>query len=268
MAQAPRPQINISSLHFEWDTLDEAFSRCRDDLGLDGIEFSMRAAPAKGHVAPEQCAEAAACAQSFGMATRAHIWDNLAQLGPVHGPAVLRAHLDAMRRLGAEYMVVHGGTHDDQAEGIRLTAEVLGEVAPDYQRAGVVLCIENHYAYDYQDAHELFSTPEEFLALFDAVRSPAVRFCLDYGHSHMTGNTDDMLQRLGPYLAYTHIADNMGEDDDHLAFGRGSVDWGHVLESTRRAGYCGPFTVEFPVLRGDAGPLHDCLQTIAEVYDA
>ena len=40
----------------------------------------------------------------------------------------------------------------------------------------------------------------------------------------MTKNVDAFIEELKPWLSYIHIADNMGEHDDHLAFGDGTVD--------------------------------------------
>jgi len=49
-----------------------------------------------------------------------------------------------------------------------------------------------------------------------------------------------------PYLAYAHVADNMGEHDDHLAFGEGTVGWEAVIGATLATGFRGPYVIEFP----------------------
>ena len=260
------PAVLISCLHYEWATLDEAFERCGGELGLDGIELSLHPSGRFPHIGPEHYEQTAELAAKHSLQLSAHIWDNLPQLGPDGGACRLLEWLDAARTMGIRTLVVHGGTHDDQAEGIRLVTRMLAEVAPAYEAAGVVLCLENHYAYHHHDRHELFSTPEEFLPLFEAVASPAVRLCLDYGHSHMTKNTDDLLARVGPYLAYTHLADNEGEEDDHLAFGCGTVPWRSALLATKRAGFRGPFTIEFPVRSATGGAFRQCIDLLGELF--
>ena len=260
------PELFISALHYPWDTLDQAFERCGGELGLDGIELSLHPSGRFPHIGPEHYEQTAGLAAKHGLRLSAHIWDNLPKLGPDAGVCGLMGWLDAARTMGIRYIVVHGGTHDDQAEGLRLVARILADVAPAYEAAGVVLCLENHYAYTHHDLHELFSTPEEFVPLFDAVASPSVRFCLDYGHSHMTRNTDELLARVGPHLAYTHLADNHGVEDDHVAFGCGTVPWRQALTATHAAGYRGPFTIEFPVRSPDDTPFRQCLALLRELF--
>jgi sugar phosphate isomerase/epimerase len=62
----------------------------------------------------------------------------------------------------------------------------------------------------------------------------------------MTKNVDAFIEELKPWLSYIHIADNMGEHDDHLAFGDGTVDWPRVLELTAKSDFNGPYVIEFP----------------------
>ncbi len=257
--------VIISCLHYEWETVAEAFDRCANEFGLDGIEFSLHPDSGHPHLPEDEYDLARELAEESGLRLSAHVWDNPAQLGAADAAERLLGWLDVAREVGFRHVIVHGGSHNDQWRGIEITREALASIAPEYEAAGVILCLENHYAYDYREQHELFSTSEEFRAALDAIDSPAVAFCLDYGHSHMTGNTLDLLERVGHRLAYTHLADNMGEHDDHLAFGRGTVPWREVLAATRAAGFRGPFTVEFPV-RGDHQALRQCLNLLEEVY--
>jgi len=260
------PAVFISCLHYQWASLEEAFERCAGELGLDGIELSLHPSGRFPHIGPEHYATVAALAADHGLQLSAHVWDNLPGLGEAAAVQRLGQWLDAARAIGLRYIVLHGGSHDDQAEGIRLVTRILAAVAPDYERAGVVLCLENHYAYDHHQCHELFGTPEEFLELFRTVDSPSVRLCLDYGHSHMIGNTQAFLDRVGHRLAYTHLADNEGEEDNHLAFGCGTIDWRAVLLATKRAGYRGPFTIEFPVRSATGRPFRQCIDLLGELF--
>lgn len=260
----PDPTITISCLHYEWETVDEAFARCREEFGLDGVEFSLPH-PKLDEAALERVR---VLAQGTGMETSVHFWGDLAQMGVGAAVGQLRQWLAVCEAVGFAKMIIHGGSHDDRRLGIAITRQALAEVAGDYERAGVMICLENHYAWEYHDCHELFSTPEELLEVLPVVDNPAVRFCLDYGHSQMTSNTEEFLERLAPWLAYVHLADNMGVDDDHLAFGEGVVPWRQVLSKTRAVGYPGPFTVEFPVREGRYHRLGECVAMLREVYEA
>ncbi len=260
------PQVTISALHYEWETPEEAFDRCLNEFGLDGIEFSIHEGAGRPHLLESEYDRVAELAAAWHLLLSGHVWGDLAQLGAEAAVAQLHSWLALARHLRFRYLVVHGGTSDDRQAGLNLMCDVLGEVADDYAAADVTLCIENHYAWEYADCHELFGVADELAELFGRVRSPGLGFCLDYGHSHMTGNTHELLQAVGHRLVYTHLADNMGEHDDHLAFGEGTVPWLEVLTATRDIGYRGPFTVEFPVRDGHLKPLHHCLDTIRRVY--
>lgn len=257
-----QPKMGISALHYEWETVEEAFERAIEEFKLDGIEFSYPH-PLFGD---DEVGVARALAEETGIDLSVHMWGNLAAFGVELAAAQLREWLSVCEAGGFGHMILHGGTHENQWEGVKITQDAFAEVIGDFERVGVVICLENHYAYDYGEKHELFSTPEEFLPVLEAISSPNLRMCLDYGHSQMTCNTGELLESLGEYLVYTHLADNMGEHDDHLAFGRGVVPWREVFEQTKAVGYPGPFIVEFPVREGVYEAFWECKAMLEEVY--
>ena len=104
----------------------------------------------------------------------------------------------------------------------------------------MVLHLENHYAYTYHSSHELLSEPWEFALLPE---SPALRWCYDTGHGNMTGNADELLRAMGARLAYIHLADNLGVNDDHLAYARGTVPWDRLFDRLQTAGFSGVMCV-------------------------
>jgi len=237
--------IGISCLHYAWACLDEAFARA-GALGFDVIEFSTTCLSDDDY---PRCAELSA---ATGLGVSLHAWLDPAGHQPSDAAAELRDTLARCVAMTATHLIVHMGAHPEREIGLRRLGETCAAVAPAYEQAGVMLCLENHYPYDYHDLSELGGDPEDFLTVFAQVNSPAVRFCLDYGHSHMADNTEAFIARLAPWLAYTHIADNLGEHDDHLAAGDGTVDWPTVLRLTLDTGFRGPFTIEFPE-RDDVG---------------
>ena len=229
----------ISCLHYEWQTLPEAFSRARE-FHLGGIEFSTSRLSETDYL---PCAKLAA---DTGMTVSLHAWSNLPRMSLVEGVDEARYLLDICRQMTARHLIVHLGSHEDRAVGLERIAHVLAAVAPDYEAAQVVICLENHYPYSYKNLCELGGEPEDFAYLFQLIPSPAVGFCLDYGHSHMAGLTEEFIAELGPHLRYCHIADSLGEHDDHLAPGDGTVQWDRVLDLTLKAGFFGPYVIEFP----------------------
>ena len=237
--------VGISCLHYEWQTLDEAFERAAQ-LRFDVIEFSTT------RLAEGEYADCARLAEATGIGTSLHAWGDLAQQRPAEAAGELTGLLDLCAQMAAGHLIMHLGSHPERATGLDRVAQACTAVASAYEQAGVVLCLENHYPYDYHGLNELGGEPADFAHIFQLVPSPAVRFCLDYGHSHMAGNTEAFIAELAPHLAYTHIADNLGEHDDHLGPEEGTVDWPHVLGLTIQAGLRGPFIIEFPE-RDDTG---------------
>ena len=254
MSQKPL-LFGISCLHYTWDSLEDAFRRCVEEFGLELIEFST------GRISEEDYETCRTLSEKYSIQLGLHAWGNLPAMGQDDGIAEALKLLGMCERMGAGYIVLHLGSHPNRNVGIKIAADICEEIAPDYEYKGVLLCLENHYPYEYEGRNELGGEPGDFLALFSQVDSPNIRFCLDYGHSNMADNTDDFIERLHPYLAYTHIADNMGEHDEHLAFGQGTVDWEHALAETLKTGFPGPYVIEFPESHG-VGYFHKFVQTM------
>ena len=83
--------------------------------------------------------------------------------------------------------------------------------------AGAQLMLENVYE----------KGPEEMQPLFESLGKQRVGFCLDTGHQAVFSRCplEHWLAYLGPYLGQLHLHDNGGQNDDHLALGRGEIDF-------------------------------------------
>lgn len=236
--------IGISCLHYRWDSLEEAFHRCLEEFGLDMIELSTTL------ITPEQEPIIASLAEEHEMPLGMHAWEDLAQLGLRDGLTAARRLLERCQRIGVRYLILHLGCHPDRQKGLQIVSQIATEVAADYEQAGVTLLFENHYSYSYKNLHELGGDPEDMITVFRTVDSPAVRFCLDYGHANMTSNILQFINQCHSWLAYTHVADNMGEHDDHLGYQHGTVPWEQMLTATLQTGFAGPYVIEFPESSG------------------
>lgn len=71
------------------------------------------------------------------------------------------------------------------------------------------------------------NSPEELLDLFKALAREQVGFCLDVGHqaAFSSVSLERWLQVLGEFLHQLHLHDNNGIRDEHLAIGKGTVDF-------------------------------------------
>ncbi len=69
--------------------------------------------------------------------------------------------------------------------------------------------------------------PDEILELFERLHTQNVGLCLDCGHLTAFGRAplEEWLDVLGPFIGQLHLHDNGGKKDDHLAMGRGLIDF-------------------------------------------
>ena len=98
-----------------------------------------------------------------------------------------------------------------------------------------MICVENSQDVD----------PTPLWTLMRRVTDERVRVCLDIGHANCSNSPlEEWFERLGPYIAYLHLSDNMGSFDDHLPLGGGTVDWRTADSLWRRLGRTVPATLE------------------------
>jgi len=250
-----KPLIGISALHYKWSSLDEAFARALREMELDFIEFSTN-----NFAHPEEYERAGRLASRYGAETSLHAWSDWAAESPEKAFADAKTILENMERMEARVLVIHAGAYPNRTKGTARLCAVLKHAAALYEKQGRIITVENHYGFE--SHNELGGTPDEMLAILRAVDSKAVRFCLDYGHSHMNSNTLEFLEKLAPLLYYTHVADNHGENDEHLPMGEGTVDWPAVFRATRETGFPARFVIEFP-----EGPqVAACVEIIRKIY--
>ncbi len=250
-------RLVISGLHFPWETVSSSLLRARE-LGLDGVEFSWHNSFARPHCTRQDIADLDAIRDRHDATLTAHIWENLPQMGEDEAHLALRGWLALCKSTGTEGLVIHGGSWPDQREGIAITRHILEGVLGEFEEAGVVLNLENHYPYAYKECQELFSESWEFNEVL-SLDSPSLRVCYDTGHANMTDTPFELLDNLGPALNYIHLADNMGVHDDHLKYNQGTVQWQEVFSRLQKAEFDGILCVEFGA-HGDLAPFHECLR--------
>ena len=90
----------------------------------------------------------------------------------------------------------------------------------------------------------LFSRPEVLGEVFAKV--PKLRLHLDIGHANIAkrNTTPSILSKFHKRLVHVHISDNRGKSDQHLAIGKGKVDWARMLGALKGTGYDDTITLE------------------------
>ena len=137
------------------------------------------------------------------------------------------AEMKAASDLDIDTVTVHPGiinlaVKDIRARSVaqaRISMKSIEHYAEEY---GLYACIENMPNFPVM----LGIQAEELKEIIDGTDLPV---CFDIGHAHTAGQIDRMVELFGDRIRNVHIHDNMGEKDEHLTIGDGSVDFRHVL---------------------------------------
>ena len=156
--------------------------------------------------------------------------------------AETEAALAIATRIPFQYLVVHlgiplsqgVGPGDNDPEAARRSVE---EIATLSARVNVKVAIEV-MPNALSDAASLAWLVEDPLEGFD------VGVCLDYGHAHLMGDLGEAIETLSGHLWTTHVHDNNGKRDDHLAPYSGTIDWDVAMMETQKIGYDGVLMFE------------------------
>jgi len=149
------------------------------------------------------------------------------------------AALQIARKIPFRFLVVHLGVPDELSppadanarQAARRSIEDIAAAAAPFGVQVAVEVIPNALS----SARALVRLVEEDL---DAPQ-PGVGICLDMGHAFLMGDLVDAIEIVSGELVTTHVHDNRGKGDDHLAPFDGKIDWPTVLMSLEKVGYEG-----------------------------
>lgn len=108
------------------------------------------------------------------------------------------------------------------------------------ERYNIILLLENMWEPD----------PAIITKILDRIDSPYLEACLDVGHSSLYSRlpVSAWIKSLGRHLIYTHLHNNHGDADEHLAFGDGVIDFPELLNTLRALPKPPLFSLELPAL--------------------
>lgn len=120
---------------------------------------------------------------------------------------------------------------EDNKQGYKLgewTAAALAtwrQLLQTAARNHVPIMLENTYEH----------SPAAHKSILNALDSPYAGFCLDVGHLLTFAHSpwQEWLPSLSPWLGQLHLHDNDGEQDQHLAPGRGKFDFAALFQFLR-----------------------------------
>jgi sugar phosphate isomerase/epimerase len=109
---------------------------------------------------------------------------------------------------------------------LRNSLTIWPDLARKTAEEGCVLMLENVY----EDG------PSDIMSLVEPLQECGVGFCLDAGHQAVFGKTPlhEWIVSMAPYLRQVHLHDNLGKKDDHMAPGRGSIDFDLLFREMRQ----------------------------------
>lgn len=155
-------------------------------------------------------------------------------------------NLAIARELGVRYVDFHANylplvDHPSYLPGwVERQVAFWSPLAEQAERDGVILLLENMWE----------PAPSIIGSILERVRSPHLQACLDVGHAVLYSHLpiSEWIRQLGEQLIYTHLHNNHGTTDEHLAFGDGVIDFPELLDALRALPRPPLFSLELPNL--------------------
>lgn len=156
---------------------------------------------------------------------------NLASLNPDLRKASERAILRAVNlaaETGAKLLVSHvGRLSRDYSQklvekSVNNAASSLKTLARISNELGIVFTIENDHG---SSDRVLAGYPEQIKLLLESI---GCKLTLDVGHANTLGKIEDFL-KLDKFIVNVHLHDNNGARDEHLAPGKGNIDFSELF---------------------------------------
>lgn len=188
---------------------------------------------------------------------------NLASPDPRMGRKALQTALESVRfaaELGCSLVNTHLGVALGRGPHIPRAVSRLGRLSEESLGMGVEICVENQES----SCGGILNTPDDIRALLAC--NPEIHLTYDPAHANTHGfGVREFLPVVLPRLRYLHLHDNDGQSDQHLALGRGNLEFQHLMLELGRQGDASqegmPLTLELAAK--DLGPSIQYLRQIA-----
>jgi sugar phosphate isomerase/epimerase len=164
------------------------------------------------------------------------------------------AALQIARRIPFEVLVVHLGTPSARSQAGDNTRASACRSAEDICRLAEPLGVRVAFEVI---PNELSSAASLVAMLERNLESPHAGICLDFGHAHLMGDVADAVETAAEHVIATHVHDNRGKDDEHLAPYRGSINWDMALMTMQKIGYDAVYLMELANASTPAAILED-----------
>jgi sugar phosphate isomerase/epimerase len=228
--------------------------------GVRFLDVKIDVAPnAIESLTPERIAGIRKSCEANGIRIGVHTLSavNVAEVAPHVRDGVDRylfGHMDACKRLGGEWIVVHAGFHFTSDYEMRRDAglERLKRLADYGEKIGLPVLLENMNK-EPEDAEVkyLAFNLEECQYYFSKLDSPYLRWSFTCNHAHLVPEgIDGFLDGLDlKRCEEVRVADCWGTKEEHLKPGQGNIDFVAMFARLEKMGYRGHFTTAFGSLQ-------------------
>jgi sugar phosphate isomerase/epimerase len=164
------------------------------------------------------------------------------------------AALQMARQIPFETLVVHLGTPAAKSGAGDNTRSAALRSAEEICRAAAPLGVKVAF----EVIPNEISTPAALVDLLERdLDAPLTGLCLDFGHAHLMGDVADAVEIAAEHVIATHIHDNRGREDDHLAPFLGKINWDVALMTMQKIGYEGTYLMELASTGSPAAVLEE-----------
>ncbi len=154
--------------------------------------------------------------------------------------------LEIAAELGAQKVVLHPGHIGGL--GIYVMEMALAHanhslvaIIEQAEKLGLCVCLENMFP-----RCRAFVEPDDFSDIME--RFPDLKLTLDTGHANIGTPSGrrilEFIERFGHRIGHLHISDNLGQRDDHLPLGSGTIDFTKIARAIKACGYDATATLE------------------------
>ena len=179
---------------------------------------------------------------------------NVAEISPFCRDAVdeyMKAYIDLSQKVGAEWIVVHGGYHFTACRKVRMQAAIerLQRMADYAEKKGALLLLENlNWEPVLAEVNYMPVTPGECGIFFDALQSPNIQWSFTANHAHFLPGVG--IEKFIDAMDFSRcrevrLADNNGSYEIHQQPGEGTIDFGALFAKIEGLGYEGHYTNGF-----------------------
>ena len=200
----------------------------------------------------ERCLQVRSLTDTHGVKLGLHTLSgvNVAEISPFCRDAVdqyMRAYIDLAGKVGAGWIVVHGGYHFTACRELRMQASIdrLRRIADYAESQNVLLLLENlNWEPVLAEVNYMPVTPAECMHFFRQIESPALRWSFTANHAHFLPGVgiDSFIDAMDFSLCHeVRLADNNGSYEIHQRPGEGTIDFGAMFAKIEGLGYQGHY---------------------------